>query len=586
MIDKNSVVQASRNDKIVIFIISISILLVVGAFIAGLLLDTSENGVNVDTDATEETLSEEVTADEEGEEPAENIVNVEYGIKELTINWYAAEDRIHVPPHAGLLQLYTSQIDANTAEITAIELGSISGGKYDGGTLQLNTMHTGGVGSWNVREYSVHYDEKEVILDKYGTVIGSFKGYAVHDSSMDILVHKLGTNAGAELTFDVGAFIPEFDYEMNIASNNGVDLAFRGIGSVSTDAAGDAGNVVFAGGHTYIMAENGQYFYRIREDDMMVTYSLDIPFLENDGEALHTPAFYWIDSGESVWNAKQYSSARPTGCGYEGQISVIDIDTVGPLAIAGEVRGEGVIYVPTGYDTEYAREFEEAYTYAFKNGASWDSIQRPVFFYEDEFGRWLEFISADFISAGECGKPVIYLYPEEEVDLLVEVDPKGGFTKVIPDYNDGWRVTATPNSVITNHDDGLEYPYLFWEGRGDVYEEPDRYWVVEQVDVKKFLTKTLLRVGLNRVEIYDFMEFWYPRMQDAPYYKIGFHGTRVMDLLAPLNISGEDTPDSILRILMDYTELEEPIEGNPPRYIPRFVRDGFTVIEWGGVLRD
>ncbi|MFC1787735.1 hypothetical protein ACFLZY_00765 [Patescibacteria group bacterium] len=53
-----------------------------------------------------------------------------------------------------------------------------------------------------------------------------------------------------------------------------------------------------------------------------------------------------------------------------------------------------------------------------------------------------------------------------------------------------------------------------------------------------------------------------------------------MDIIAPMSLSVE--PDSVQRILMDYTELSESIPDNPPENIPAFSRDGFTVMEWGG----
>ena len=79
-----------------------------------------------------------------------------------------------------------------------------------------------------------------------------------------------------------------------------------------------------------------------------------------------------------------------------------------------------------------------------------------------------------------------------------------------------------------------------------------------------------------------FLEFWLPRMQDAPYYKIGWHGKNVMDQLAPLSLSVR--PDRIVRILMDFEELDTPIAAKPQIFrTPE--RKGFTVVEWGGVLR-
>jgi hypothetical protein len=173
------------------------------------------------------------------------------------------------------------------------------------------------------------------------------------------------------------------------------------------------------------------------------------------------------------------------------------------------------------------------------------------------------------------------LYPEEKMQIDVELEPVGGFTYTEPVYDNGWSVIASPDGTLTNLKDGLTYPYLFWEGRGGYYQEPENYWVVEASEVESFLIGTLREYGLNDKETADFIEFWLPRMQDASYYKIGFHGTEVMNAIAPMSLSVH--PDSVLRILMDFAELDAPIASNPPVIVP-FEREGFTVVEWGGVI--
>jgi hypothetical protein len=90
-------------------------------------------------------------------------------------------------------------------------------------------------------------------------------------------------------------------------------------------------------------------------------------------------------------------------------------------------------------------------------------------------------------------------------------------------------------------------------------------------------------MNFNQIEIADFVEFWLPRMQESAYYKIGFHGTNVMNELAPLSFSVE--PDHVFRILMDYEGLDAWQRSKPPVRLPRANRDGFEVMEWGGVLR-
>ena len=194
----------------------------------------------------------------------------------------------------------------------------------------------------------------------------------------------------------------------------------------------------------------------------------------------------------------------------------------------------------------------------------------------------IKFQKSEFLPVAECGKPVIYLYPEQTTKISVNISPKGGFTKTEPEYGNGWNVLATPNGQLTDISTGIIYPYLFWEGRGGIYTTPTRGFVVAEKDVHNFLVEKLTKLGLNQNEQKDFIEFWEPRMTGAPYFFVTFLGNRSMDEIAPLTISPK--PDSVIRILMDFTPLQEPIsvEGYD---IKTPTREGFTVVEWGGVLR-
>ena len=61
-------------------------------------------------------------------------------------------------------------------------------------------------------------------------------------------------------------------------------------------------------------------------------------------------------------------------------------------------------------------------------------------------------------------KPVIYLYPEETMDISVQLNLKNSkFTTIYPKFNDEntWNVRAKPNGDILMN--GKAYPYLFWE---------------------------------------------------------------------------------------------------------------------------
>lgn len=179
---------------------------------------------------------------------------------------------------------------------------------------------------------------------------------------------------------------------------------------------------------------------------------------------------------------------------------------------------------------------------------------------------------------GEDAKPVIYLYPEEKTDVLVELDYGGELFCTYPAYGDGWNVTAYPDGTIVNRADGREYSYLFWEGISDVEYDMSRGYVVKGEDTAAFLQEKLAEMGLTPKEYNEFIVYWLPQMQDNPYNLITFQ-TEAYTENARLTVTPE--PDSVLRVFMAYRALNKPVEIEAPEITP-FVREGFTVVEWGG----
>lgn len=189
-----------------------------------------------------------------------------------------------------------------------------------------------------------------------------------------------------------------------------------------------------------------------------------------------------------------------------------------------------------------------------------------------------------------CFKPVIYLYPEEETDIKVELDLNGKLLVSYPDYPDytddpaasedrgGWMVTAYPDGRIINSEDGLEYSYLFWEADIEASYDMSKGFVVAGSDTKEFLQKTLSNLGLTPREYNEFIVYWLPQMQENPYNLITFQQESYTEA-AKLHITPE--PDSMLRVFMVYQPLEEWVD-LPKQELKAFERSGFSVIEWGG----
>ena len=182
------------------------------------------------------------------------------------------------------------------------------------------------------------------------------------------------------------------------------------------------------------------------------------------------------------------------------------------------------------------------------------------------------------LSSGSA-KPVIYLYPEREMDVRVQLDYDGRLDTTYPAYPEGgWFVTARPDGTLINKTDGREYSYLFWDGFYDNKFDFSKGFIVKGADTARFLQDTLAAMGLTPREYNEFIVYWLPKMRNNAYNLIAFQGAEYTDH-ARLTITPE--PDSLLRVFMAFKSAPVPYP-IPPQTFPRFERRGFTAVEWGG----
>jgi prepilin-type N-terminal cleavage/methylation domain-containing protein len=181
------------------------------------------------------------------------------------------------------------------------------------------------------------------------------------------------------------------------------------------------------------------------------------------------------------------------------------------------------------------------------------------------------------------GKPVIYLYPTTKTDVSVTIDPLH-IDASVPQYGDGWHVTAYPDGTLINDSDGAKYPYLYWEGESN---QPivDRAtgFVVATADLGAFLKTSLAAQGLQGKEITDFIAYWQPLMAAAakgdPYIYVYYMPQPVYDTLVPMTIT--PAPQTLIRVYLLYKPLAAPISVTP-EVLSAPKRVGFTAVEWGG----
>jgi len=464
--------------------------------------------------------------------------------------------------------------DFYKTEDTFYKVGTFTGGVFKDGDILFAVVATGEMGG-DARYRFINQSGKITFLAKHSDAIYDGDPLDVTKFSIDTdtvladLIFPEKINYGASSFSLQGNNLSE-DFAGQAYYSPAFKLAFKHpkFGDVYTNNPDD---------QTITNKQNG--YHLIAPDGTLRTYSLDMNFYDTKNRL---PQITWNDG---VVNKSEYVNVDVGGCGSRNFASVVYDLSLNDLVVMGEtINGDKVyelkdtnnIILQNVYNNDY-------YSYDTPKIPYEQFVQsKPVFFWFDSMGRLIKFKKAEYIPAVECGKPVIYLYPEETTNVSVKIEPKGGFTFTEPDYGNGWDVLAYPDGKLVDLNSKISYPYLFWEGRGGIYNTPEKGFVVAVQDIHNFLIEKLTKLGLNNKEQADFMEFWEPRITGAPYFFVTFMGNKVMDEIAPLTITPK--PDSVIRILMDYTPLQKPISVQGYE-IKTPERKGFTVVEWGGVLR-
>lgn len=177
-------------------------------------------------------------------------------------------------------------------------------------------------------------------------------------------------------------------------------------------------------------------------------------------------------------------------------------------------------------------------------------------------------------------KPNIYIYTDSEKDVSVTFDMPQWLTKSIPDYTGSWQVRATPEGIMTSPD-GSSFGYLFYESETrPYYFQTKEGWLIKSDTRASQFEEILQTYGFNETEIRDFLQFWTTRLPEHEDVMMYPQLTETVDNAMPVRISPE--PDHIFRLWFTF----EPYEGQEVTEpsIEAMARDGYTVVEWGGVI--
>lgn len=220
------------------------------------------------------------------------------------------------------------------------------------------------------------------------------------------------------------------------------------------------------------------------------------------------------------------------------------------------------------------------YSFAFIPGTYDISFNYEEFLYNKSItitNKYHDFIIPCQIQAK---KPNIYLYPTKTTKMNVTLDfPNGGkVVESIPDYGTGWNnITVEPNGKING-----KYTYLFYESDSNDFSQYSEGWIVKRENLELFFRKNMYDYGFRGQEIEDFIEYWIPLLKDSSSYAVYPQLDKDISKEVVLNISQK--PDSLLRLIYTVKPCNSMLNLKTP-VIPAFARKGFTVTEWGVVMK-
>jgi hypothetical protein len=307
-------------------------------------------------------------------------------------------------------------------------------------------------------------------------------------------------------------------------------------------------------------------------------------FVADDNSLIAT-----FNNDNKEFKTKRISTTIFKNCSMLGTV-ISTANLADRLYVIGETTSSGALYAPKNVDDELFKAVYAIYKigrdgatdYAGNKVLSYEEFvaKKPVVVWRDLLGDYHIFYDSDYSGLAECGKPVIYLYPETKTDVKVKVGAKVRISE--PNYADGWKVIAYPDGKIINSD-GAVYENLYWEGLGrGYYPAITKGRVVKQANIEAELLSDLAALGLNKKESTDFMEFWLPKMPKTPYIRLTWLDTAEMNALAPLVISPR--PDTVKRVFLDFSGQAIEATNLAPQKLNGFKRIGFTIVEWGGLL--
>ena len=121
-------------------------------------------------------------------------------------------------------------------------------------------------------------------------------------------------------------------------------------------------------------------------------------------------------------------------------------------------------------------------------------------------------------------KPVLYLYPEEDMNVKVTFENKNTLLSTYPKYKDEWNVFVKKDGTLIDKN-GREYYALYWDENINHKEKFKTGFYVKSKNSIKFLEEKLFEMGFTDKEANEFIMYWLPIMEHGGDNLVHFHFT-------------------------------------------------------------
>ena len=177
-------------------------------------------------------------------------------------------------------------------------------------------------------------------------------------------------------------------------------------------------------------------------------------------------------------------------------------------------------------------------------------------------------------------KPIIYFYPEEEMDLSVKIANDDRLLTSYPKYDDGWNIHLNEDGTFTTNDSDREYYALYFEARSNYDCTFEEGFYVNKDNALNFLEEKMNYIGFTNREVNEFMMYWLPILENNVHSLVYFELTEERNEECQLIFSTE--PDTLIRTIVHIKKVDGEVS-IPEQQLKHYDRNGFVVTEWGGV---